>query len=197
MQNVAIQPTWQICHSERSEESGLLHGQRRSFAPLRMTTSHLKPEEPEFRSRMFRGPIARAGWRAVALRSSGSACSFPGKQRVERCCIADQPDVAASGAPGRAGPLPIVRSRDQPATIGICVEVTLWRRITCRSCLACRSTPAEVKSRFGLPGAWEGYGWDTSSGSRSTAHSACPCGNHQPLNRIGKDENAMETVSCQ
>ncbi len=88
MQNVAIQPTWQICHSERSEESGLLHGQRRSFAPLRMTTSHLKPVEPEFRSRMFRGPIARAGWRAVALRSSWSACSFPGKQRVERCCIA-------------------------------------------------------------------------------------------------------------
>ncbi|MGO8745842.1 MAG: hypothetical protein ACLQNE_07615, partial [Thermoguttaceae bacterium] len=42
----AIQPTWQICHSERSEESGLVHGQRRSFAPLRMTTSHLKPEEP-------------------------------------------------------------------------------------------------------------------------------------------------------
>ena len=34
-------------NSERSEESGLLHGQRRSFAPLRMTTSHLKPEEPE------------------------------------------------------------------------------------------------------------------------------------------------------
>jgi hypothetical protein len=46
VQNVAIQPTWQICHSERSEESGLLHGQRRSFAPLRMTTSHLKPEKP-------------------------------------------------------------------------------------------------------------------------------------------------------
>ena len=38
--------TRRICHSERSEESGALYGQRRSFAALRMTTSHLKPEEP-------------------------------------------------------------------------------------------------------------------------------------------------------
>ena len=37
-----------ICHSERSEESGLLYGHRRSFAALRMTTSHLKPDEPVF-----------------------------------------------------------------------------------------------------------------------------------------------------
>ena len=75
---------------ERSEESGLLCGQRRSFAALRMTTSHPKPEE-----RLYprgkgppRGTTERVFWcgRPAAAGAgpswSGSSIRWPPKEAL-------------------------------------------------------------------------------------------------------------------
>jgi hypothetical protein len=43
-----------------------------------------------------------------------------GRNWSRDAALLDQRDVAASGVPGRARPRPILRLRDQPATIGIC-----------------------------------------------------------------------------
>ena len=98
------------------------------FAPRKLQVGRAQRAAPES-LRLFLATENTEVTERCRLDGVPSRCAAAGRHVVSLgsnwssdAALLHQRDVAASGAPGRTGPRPILRFCEQPATIGICVD---------------------------------------------------------------------------